>query len=277
MKKIISLTFFILCFLNPQNSSSQQNESMRYEIMLDNTLIDESFKQEKFINCIDISPDNYITLSSTNKFYLLGWGGIASFGDSFENEINAFSYTSDGLLIAIKNDALCFVNESGSLEKIIQLPSLKMRLASGKDVVYLFDQKSDDNKYKLYAYAKGGKYKQILQAPKPINAIVEMKDLIYIAIGSAIFSFSPNTEALSLVTGLPKENEIKSITTDNTNNILYFSTNEGLYALQNENLVFITNDFPNTILKYFKGGLVVFNPSTNYIVRIVHIDKSIKF
>ena len=79
-----------------------------------------------------------------------------------------------------------------------------MGIAAGKDVMYLFDQNRNDKQYKLYVYAKGGKYKQLLVSPKPVIAAVEMNDSLYLAIGSAVFSFSLKDNKLNLVAGFQK-------------------------------------------------------------------------
>lgn len=266
-----------MCLLLTQNAISQQKDSLRYEILLNSSMLEANLKTEHFISCIDISSDNYITLSSGNRIYMLGWGGMVPFGNQLDTIINSFSYTNDGLLMTIKNDELCYMNEEGILKKIVQLPTNRMGITSGKDVMYVFDQVQSEDKYKLYAYSKGGKYKQLLVSPQPIKTVTEMKDSLYVAIGSAVFSFSPNEDKLNLLIGFNKDNAIKSMTADTINNILYISTHEGIYALQNESLVYITSDYKDYIIKYFNKGLLVFNPITSDIMRIVNIDKSIKF
>ncbi len=266
-----------MCLIVAQNVFSQQKDSLRYEIMLNSSMLDTSIKTENFIGSIGISPDKFLTLSSGTKIYMLGWGGIAPLGNPIDNSINAFSYTNDGLLMAIKKDELCFMNEKGNLEKIIQLPTSQMGITSGKEVMYLFDQIRNDNSYKLYAFAKAGKYKQLLVSPKPITTVVEMKDSVYVAIESGVYSLSPKNNTLSLLTGFQKENKIKSMEVDTLNNILYISTREGIYALKNDSLKFITSDFKENILMYYEGGLVIFDTKTKDIVRIVNINKSIPF
>ena len=178
--------------------------------------------------------------------------------------------------MVVKENELCFLNKAGNLEKIVELPLEDMSIATGHEVIYLFNQSSKIN-HKLYAYTKGGKYKQLLQSPKPISAIVELKNSLYIAIESAVFSFSSEVDNLNLITAFQKENKIISMTADSDNQILYISTLEGIYALQNESLVYLTSDFKANIIKYFKGGLIAFNPEKKDIVRVVNINKSIKF
>jgi hypothetical protein len=208
---------------------------------------------------------------------MLGWGGITQFGKEADSIISSYAFASDGLLMAVKNDQLCYMNDKGKLVKLVKLPKANMGIAAGRDVMYLFDQNRNDKQYKLYAFAKGGKYKQLLVSPKPIITAVEMNDSLYLAIGSGVFSFAPKDSKLNLVAGFQKDNEIKSLTVDSINNILYIATRDAIYALKNESLVCVTGDFGGGIIKYFNNGLIIFNPETCDIIRIVNIDKSIIF
>jgi len=278
MKKPIIYSLVILCLFFVQSAIAQKKDSLRYEVMLNSNMLDSTLKKNRFISAIDISPGKYITLSTGDKVYLLGWGGMSQLGNRIEgNPISSFAYTKDGLLMAIRNNVLSCMNSQGNLDTLVQLPRANMGVAAGKDVMYLFDQSGNDKQYKLYAFAKGGKYKQLLVSPRPITTVVEMSDSLYLAIGSGVFSFSPKSNALNLVAGFQKESEIKSMTVDSKNGILYIATQEGVYAFQDNSLVYVTGDFGGGMIKYFNGGLIIFNPVTCDIIRIVNIDKSIKF
>jgi hypothetical protein len=278
MKNSRLCTLVILFLFLINSAFAQQKDSLRYEVMLNNNMLDSTMKQSHFINAIDISPGKYITLSTGDKMYLLGWGGIAQLGNKVDSfPVNSYAYTKDGLLMTIRNNILSWMNAQGNLDTLVQLPRANMRIAAGNEVMYLFDQTREDKQYKLYAFAKGGKYKQLLVSPRPINTVVEMTDSLYLAIGSGVFSFSPQSKALNLVAGFQKESEIQSMTVDSKNGILYIATREGVYARKDNSLVYVTGDFGGGIIKYFNGGLVIFNPETRDIIRIVNIDKSIKF
>lgn len=279
MKKAITASLVTLClFISAQLTTAQQKNNLRYEILLNNNMLDSSLQKERFFNALDISPDNHITLSTGNKIYLLGWGGISQLGQEVKGSfINSYSYTTDGLLMAVKNNLLCYMNDKGILDTIVKLPNANMGLAAGRDVMYVFDQIRNDNKYKLYAFAKKGKYKQLLVSPKPITTVAEMSDSLYLAIGNGVYSLSPKSNSLNLVVGFQKESEIRSMTVDSVNNILYIATKNGIYARQDNNLIYVTGDFGGGIVKYFGEGLIIFNPVTNDIIRIVNIDKSIVF
>ena len=279
MKIAINVSLGVLFFfIFATRSTAQQKNNLRFEILLNNTMLDSTLRKERFFSAIEISPNNYITLSTGNKIYLLGWGGISQLGKEVKgNLINSYSYTRDGLLMAVKNNILCYMNDKGILDTIVKLPKANMGLAAGKDVMYLFDQNRNDNKYKLYALAKKGKYKQLLVSPKPITTVAEMSDSLYLAIGSGVYSFSPKDHKLNLAAGFPKESEVMSMTVDSVNNILYIATQNEIYARQNSSLVYVTDEFGGGIVKYFSEGLIIFNPNRNDIIRIVNIDKSIEF
>jgi hypothetical protein len=278
MKRTFTNSLVVLCLFLAQPITAQQKNNLRYEILLNSNMLDSTLKKDRFMSTIDISPKKYITLSTGNTIYLLGWGGMSQLGKKIEGHgINSFAYTKDGLLMAVKNNILCYMNDRGILDTIVQLPKANMGMAAGKDVIYLFDQIRNDNQYKLYAFAKKGKYKQLLVSPKPITSVAEMSDSLYLAIGSGVYSYSPKDHKLNLTAGFQKDSEIRSMTVDSVNNILYIATQDGIYAHQNNSLVFVTNDFGGGIVKYFGEGLIIFNPATNDIIRIVNIDKSIEF
>jgi hypothetical protein len=277
MKKNISMSLLLFCLLLTQTTLAQQKNDLRYEIMLNKTMLTASMKNESFVNGIDVSPDRYITLSTGNKMYCLGWGGIKQLGQDANGLISSYGYTSAGFLLVVKNNTLCYMDTLGKLVKLIQLPTSGMGLAAGKKVMYLFDRNRKDKQYRLYALAKGAKYKQLLVSPKPITDAVEMNDSLYIAIGSGVFSFSPTSNTLNLVAGFQKESEIKSMAVDSTNDIIYVAMRDAVYAIQNNKIVYVTGDFGGGLIKYFGDGLILFNPESKDIIRIVNISGTIAF
>jgi len=260
-----------------QKNIAQQKNDLRYEIMLNKNMLNASMKDIRFYNGIDVSPDKYITLSTGNKMYQIGWGGIKQLGQDINDSLGCYGYTSAGILLVIKNKSLCYMDTLGNLIQLVQLPTSYMGLAIGKKVIYLFDRNRNDKQYRLYAFAKGARYKQLLVSPKPITTTVEMNDSLYIAIGSCVFSYSPIGNVLNLVAGFQKENQIKSMTVDTTNNILYMATLNEIYAMQNNKLAYVTGEFGGGNVKYFSDGLIILNPESKDIIRIVNISKTIVF
>ena len=277
MKTNSSISLLLFCLLLTQTILAQQKNNLRYEFMLSKNMLDSSMKNERFVNGIDVSTDRYITLSTGNKMYQLGWGGIKQLGIDANGLVSSYGYTSTGILMVVKNNSLCYMDTLGKLIQLVQLPTSDMGLAAGKEVMYLFDRNRSDKQYRLYAFAKGAKYKQLLVSPKPITTAVEMNDSLYLAIGSGVFSFSPKSNTLNLVAGFQKESDIKSMTVDPTNNILYVAMRDAVYAIQNNKIVYVTGDFGGGLIKYFRDGLIIFNPGSKDIIRIVNISGTIAF
>jgi hypothetical protein len=274
MNKLLFL--ILLSFSKPILSFSQSLTNVRYEVLLNAKMFDSTVVNVQLTPQLVVSPDSLVTLSNGNQFLLLGWGGIVPFGSKANSNINSFSYTTDGLLMAVRKNDLCFLNGDGILEKIIGLPTENMTIMQGKDVMYLMDQQRNDNKYRLYAFAKGGKYKELLISPKPITAVVEKYDSIYLAVESGIYSYSPTSDQLNLVLALGQEFKIQSLAVDPNNDILYFSTTHSIYAYQSGKITMISEELGGQ-LAFFGNGLIIFSPETKDILRIVNINESFKF
>src|SRR5574344_53160 len=269
MKNKICFLFFVLLFFPLSEAVAQHQSNLRYEVMLSSSMSD-SLKNMHFVSCIDISPDRLITLATQERIYLLGWGGMTRYGGKANEPISSFAYTSDSLLMVVKGKSLCYIDSSGIFKELIKLPNPDMGISSGRRVVYLYDRNKADNHYHLYAYAKGGIYKNILVSPKPILSVAEMGDSLYIAAGSGIFSFSPGSGKMNLCAGLQKDNVILSITPDVYNDVLYFSLKDAMFAIRNNTVYNVTGDFGGGLTKCFGRGVIIFNPDTKDIIRIVN-------
>jgi hypothetical protein len=179
--------------------------------------------------------------------------------------------------LTVQNKNLCFINTEGNWEKLYELPFENMFLTSGKEVLYIYEHDKNKNRYNAFALAKGGKYKWLFASPKPINGICELGDSIYVAIETGIYSYSRQKNKLNLSVALNNGAGITSLTADPIRDILYFSTPENIYALKNNTLVSLTDEFPGSTVHYFGDGLFLFNASTSDIFRIVNIHSSIGF
>lgn len=279
--KSLPMKNYILLFLSfnilLQPDGHAQDKTLRYEVLLNNRMLGDSIKNRSLTTCLDVSPENLLTISDSSRVYLLGWGGITSIGNKINQNINSFAYSYDGLLFAITGNDICHIDKDGNWKSLVRLPSSQMSISSGRDVIYIYDHISGNGKYIAYILAKGGKYRNLFTSPKPINGICEMGDSIYIAIESAIYSYSPQTGKLISLFALEKENIITSLSADTEQLILYFSTATAIYALKNSSLVKITADFPNSIIKFSGTGLLIFNPLEKDILHIVNVAESIEF
>jgi hypothetical protein len=274
VKKYLFLSISILLL---QHAVYAQNNNLRYEILLNNGMLKDSVLNGSLTRCLDISPQQYITLSNGNQMYLLGWGGATPFGNRSRQTISGFTYTTDGLLLTIQDKDLCYINSDGNWEKLFKLPSPDMSVASGKEVIYVYDNVQNNEKYHAYVLAKAGRYKNLFVSPMPIKGICELGDSIYTAIENGIYSYSIQKNKLTLLIALEKGLAISSFTVDPLNEIFYFSTQTAIYAYRQKSLVMLTKEFPGSYVKHFGDGLVIFNPLSKDILRIVNVASSIEF
>jgi hypothetical protein len=273
-KYILPLLINILLL---QQTGYSQNNNLRYEILLNNEMLKDSVLYGSLSSCLDISPQHFITLSNGTQMYLLGWGGATPIGSKSKQAISGFAYTTDGLLLAVQYKDLCYINTEGNWEKLFTLPSPNMSIASGKDVIYVYDNKLYMGKCHAYVLAKAGRYKNLFVSPKPIKGICELGDSIYIAIENGIYSYSPQKNDLTLLIALEKGMAITSLAADPMNEIFYFSTQTAIYAHKKNSLVMLTKEFPGSNVKHFGNGLIIFNPLSKDLLRIVNVESSIEF
>jgi hypothetical protein len=275
VKKYI-FSLLINVFLLQQTGYAQDN-NLRYEILLNHGMIKDSVLYGSLLNCLEVSPQHFITLSNGTQMYLLGWGGATPLGNKSKQTISGFAYTSDGLLLTVQDKELCYINTEGNWEKLFKLPSRNMSIASGKDVVYVYDNDQNLAKYNAYALAKAGRYKNLFVSSEPINGICEAGDSIYVAIENGIYSYSTQKNKLTLMIALEKGMAVTSLAADPVNEIFYFSTQTSIFAYKKKSLVILTKEFPGSNLKLFGNGLLIFNPLSKDILRIVNVDSSIEF
>jgi hypothetical protein len=240
-------------------------------------MLKDSVLYGSLLNCLDVSPQHFITLSNGTQMFHLGWGGATPVGNKSKETISGFTYTAEGLLLAVQFENLCYINSEGNWEKLFKLPSPNMSIASGKDVVYVYENDQNLMKYNAYVLAKAGRYKNLFVSPKPIRGIYELGDSIYVAIENGIYTYSIQKNKLTLLIALEKGMAITSLAGDPINEIFYFSTQTAIFAYRQNSLVMLTKEFPGSNVKHFGNGLLIFNPLSKDILRIVNVVSSIEF
>jgi hypothetical protein len=271
---LFTIVFFAIAELCAYGLPAVKDDSLRFEILLSKKMLNEIHLDVKFIESLEITSNQLIMLSSTDQFYVLGWGGIEPVGQKVADTISSYTYTSDGYLLIVRNKELCYIDSLGNFAKLYDLPSQAMGITAGVDVMYVYDRNKDQIKHALFVIAKGGKYVELFVVPSPIMSVVEMNQSILFSSGNALFTFNPKNKELKAVAVLQKDKEIISITVDTSRNRIYFSTENSIYALKDSSLVIIT-DVLGGILKYHIDGLLVFNPEKKFLIRMVGLEDKI--
>lgn len=249
-------------------------DSLRFEVLLSSQMLNDLPLDINLIESQEMTANQLILLSTTDQFYLLGWGGIKPLGPKVAGAIRCFAYTPDGFLMIVRNRELCYIDSIGNLVKLLGLPDSGMGLHAGEKALYFYDQNSNKNKHALYILEQGGKYKELLAVPSPIHSVAEMNQSILFSSENSIFSFHPENKVLKALATLPKEHEIRSIAVDSSGKTLYFSTMSSIYTLIDSTIINLTNEFGG-MLQLLEDGLLVFNPEKKFLTRILGMEQKI--
>lgn len=270
----ILFTFLLMILTHLLYGSSTSKDSLIYEVLLSENMANNILPNEKFINSIDITSNHLILLSTNNQYYLLGWGGIIPLGKKVTGRIGSYSYTSDSLLMTIRNNELCVFDLQGNLSKLYTLPSTGMGISGGKYGMYVFDRNGEKQKQALFVLVKGGKYSKLFEIPTPIQSVVEMNNSILFATQNTLFCYDLYSKGLKALVALSNGQEIKSLAFDTSSSRIYFSTSSMIYAIKDSSAALVTDKFGG-ILRFFNDGLIVFNPEKKFLIRIVGLEGKI--
>jgi hypothetical protein len=249
-------------------------DSLRYEILMSSKMLDDIQFNDKFIPSLAVTSNRLILLSTSDQFYLLGWGGIVPLGKKVTGTICAYAFTPDSLLMTIRNNELCTFDSLGNLNTLYKLPGEGMGISAGKQGMFVYDRNEDQEKNMLYVIAKGGLFAPLFGIPAPIRAVTDMTNSILFASDNAVYSYKFEDKEVKSIISLPKDSIIKSIAVDITNKRIYFSTDNMVFAMKDSSAVLITDKFGGE-LKYFNDGLLVFNPEKKYLIRIIGLEQVI--
>lgn len=266
LRWITVLTLFL-----PTIIGAAEGDSLRVEVLLNEAMLREH-GSPTFVRAFDLTPERLLLLASSKQMYLLGWGGFVPVGHRLQRSLTCFAHTSDGLLMVVHGTKLTYINGKGHLVDVLDLASPSMCLAPGQDKMLLYEQRGW-NGNGLFAFFKGGQYKKLLESPDPIEAVAEVAGHILVATGKAIYNFSPGQE-LQMLVAAPHSKRIQSLAVDPDSHLLYFSTEGGIYALRDKEVIPITESLSG-LLKWRDQALFVFDPTKSSLLRLTGISETI--
>lgn len=271
----IFLLFIVSVLIAPSASLSSNSDSLRIEILLNSKIAAANNLNQKFTPSLEITTKNLILLSSSDQFFLLGWGGIQTAGKKVAGPISTFAFTSDSLLMVIRDKELCAFTDAGELSSLFTLPNESMGISAGKHVIYLYDRKPGLKRNALYLVARGKKYDKLLELGTPFYSVLEYDNSLIFSAQNGVFQFDVKNKSLKALAVLPSGNEVRSVAIDSSTNRIYFSSQNSLYTIKDSSILLLSDAFYGT-LKYFRDGLIVLNPEEKYVIRITGLEKKIK-
>lgn len=273
LRKTVFRSVFVALALNA-HCAIYGNDTLRYEILMNKTMLKELNIHEAFTGTLDITANRLLLISSASQFYLVGWGGLVPFGKPVQGNIDAFAFTDDSALMVIRKNELCWFDSESRLSLLYRLPEEGMNITGGDRVMYIYNASGINDKYALYVIAQGGMYSKLLEMPSPISGVMEMGNSLLFSSGSILFDFNLKTRELKAVTVLPADKQIISFTVDKKTGRIYLSAGQEIYALMESGAVLISDDLSGT-LRFIEDGLIVFNPEDQTIIRIIGLEDEI--
>jgi len=247
-------------------------DSLRYEVLMSTALLKTMNLAPVFIGNIDVTPERHVMLSTENRTFILGWGGMKPLGKPASGTIRSFAFTPDGLLMVVRDNEICYFDSIGVLTSLYKLPYSDMGISAGKKVMYVYDRSTGKTNKGVYELAPGGKYKILFELTTPIKSLAEFNNTVLFATRNLLCQFDPATKDYKVLASLSKEKTILSVTADPIGNRIYFSTDREIYAVNNEAAITISRELGG-ILKFYADGLMVFDPGKSFLIRIVGIEK----
>jgi hypothetical protein len=267
---------FIILFTGIIGSLSGQtadNDSVKYEILMDGKLLSDMKITGTLTGSFEMTSNKYILFSTTDQFYLLGWGGIVPLGKKTLAAMGSFAFTPDSILMCVRNNQLCNLDSLGNLSQMYQLPGNNMGISAGKNVMYLYERDLTKEKNALYMIARGGSYLKLIEVPGPVNALAEYGNSLYFSTQNAVLQYNLTTKELKAVAVLPDQGTIQSLTVNPSDGSVYFSTSQSVFTIRNNSII-ILSDKLGGFLRYY-GGLIVYSPQNKLMIRMAGLNERI--
>lgn len=273
MRSIKRILFPVLLLVSGlQVNGMPAKDSLRYEVLMSTALLKTMNLNPAFISTLDVTPERLVMVSSENRAFLLGWGGMKPLGKPASGAISSFAFTPDGLLMVVMDKEICYFDSLGALTSLYKLPYSDMGISAGKKTMYIYDRSTGKTNKGVYELSPGGKYKILFELTSPIKSVAEFNNTLLFTTRNLLCQFDLATKDYKVLASLSKEKTILSVTADLSGNRIYFSTDREIYAVNNSAAITISKELGG-ILKFYADGLMVFDPGKSFLIRIVGIEK----
>lgn len=219
----------------------------------------------------DVSPSRFVLLADDQHLYLLGWGGPVTLA-TLPGKLGAVAYTTDGLLLAIRERELDYVASTGELTTFFDVPNPNMGLAAGEhESVYLFDRENASGRFGLYRLEPGRRLTKVLEAPQPIDDVTSGGGRVYFASSGAIFEATPG-RPMRLVASIPGAPTVRisSLATDERGERIYFSDGVVTYGITGKVPTIVSRTLGGT-LRVRDEALIVLDAKRQLLVRFAKL------
>lgn len=225
-------------------------------------------RMDPLLDQVTITPRHLAVVSDRENLYLVGWGGTTPI-EGLAKGLVAFDYTQDGLLLAVSDSALLYLDAAGALQPMFDLPSKGMGIARGGATMLLFDRTRSDGHAAIYELESGRHARKLLESPRPIDAVAKAGTRLYFATGGVAFEAVPG-EKMRAVASLPGNVKILALAANTDGSRLYVSDGDAIYVVQGTQAALVTNALGGA-LRFDGNGLIVLDNKRRTLARIANL------
>lgn len=197
--KYILLSFILSVSVLLNLKAGNPNDSTYFELISTQKQFKQAGINVNLINCLQFDSRGFYVLATSTQFYAAAADTVIKLSKNNSGTISSFAFTNEGLLMAIRDNELCYLDTTGYLKKAFQLPSYGMGIAGSKYAMYIYDKTANKSVNGVYALLHGGNYKLLFKVDRPIEALTEANGKIYYSYANSILSYdieSKNTDCI---------------------------------------------------------------------------------
>lgn len=212
-----------------------------------------------------LTPGRLVLLADPARAYAVGWGGVQRVDNG---RLDAYAYTSDGVLLGVRGRQLMYLAADGVLKTLCGLPAEGMGISAGEGRrVFLFER-NPTGRSALYELLPQRRFRKLLESPQAITAAIESRGRVLFTAGNAVFQLTPD-KSLRLLAALPDPLPIRALAASRSGNTLYFATDDSVLSLRDGASSVLLKDTGGSLLRD-GDALLVLDPRRSLLLRIVN-------
>lgn len=216
-------------------------------------------------NALALTPGRLVLLADPARAYAVGWGGVQHVDNA---RLEAYAYTSDGVLLGVRGRQLMYLAADGKLKTLCGLPAEGMGISTGESRRVLLFERNPAARSALYELLPQRRFRKLLESPQPIAAAIESQGRLLFAAGNALFQLAPD-KTLHLLAALPGALPIRSLAASRNGNTFYLATDDNVFALRDGASSVVLKDAGGSLLSD-GDALLVLDPRRSLLLRIVN-------
>ena len=270
--KALVLLLMLASMLSLQSqtvSDTSLEKDAKIQVLMDNAHLNSCGFRGQLVNSFcKVNGQDIVVLASGNTFYLLEKGGVYRLaGGNIKDSIFSFGMMASNKLVAVVEDEICAFDSRGTLIPMFQLANARMEITVDDNIIYAYDKYSEEDLYSLYAYVEEGEVR-ITTIETPINDVAGADEKVYFCSDNLIYELDVINQTANVLCVVEEDETIISLAVDKRHNTLYFSTEDYVCRLV-ENNVELFGIIGGKLL-FDEKGLLVFDAESRFLYRMMY-------